>query len=257
MMFFASKLLAFAEEPLFWALLLLTAGLLLLPWKRRLGTALAWAALVGLAGSGWTSIPDHLLRNLEMRYPAVAANASLDSYTGIVLLGGALANSKLWEAHKQVALNDQAERMTTAVALMRTHPHLKLLFTGGIATIPPHGLTEAKRAKQFCDEMGVDSARVLYEDQSRNTAENASLSAKVPGVDPRQRWLLLTSANHMPRSMGVFLKAGWNVTAYPVDYRTTVAPSWLDYSLHDGPRRWELVLHELFGYYAYRWNGLI
>ena len=256
-MFIASKVLAFAEEPLFWAIALLACGLLLSRLRRRLGMGLAWAALAVLVGSGWTTIPDYLLRNLESRYPRVAANAPLDKYIGIVLLGGALAHSRLWEAHQQVALNDQAERMTAAVTLMRKHPHLKLLFTGGIATIPPRGLTEAQRARQFFDELGVDPARVLYEDQSRNTAENATLSAKVPGVDPRQRWLLLTSANHMPRSMGVFLKAGWNVTAYPVDYRTTVQPSWLDYSLHDGARRWELVLHELFGYSVYRWNGLI
>lgn len=257
MMFAASKVLAFAGEPLFWAIALLGCGLVLSRARRRLGMGLAWAALAVLAGSGWTTIPDHLLRNLESRYPPLAPDARLDGYVGIVLLGGALAHTKLWEAHKQVALNDQAERMTTAVSLMRRHPHLKLLFTGGIASVPPRGLTEAVRARQFFDEMDVDPARVLYEDQSRNTAENATLSARVPGVDPRQRWLLLTSANHMPRSMGVFLKAGWNVTAYPVDYRTTVAPSWFDYSLHDGARRWNLVLHELFGYYVYRWNGLI
>ena len=256
-MFIASRVLAFAEEPLFWAIALLSCGLLLSRVRRRLGMGLAWTALAVLVGSGWTTIPDHLLRQLELRYPRVAANAPLDGYTGIVLLGGALAHSRLWEAHKQVALNDQAERMTAAVTLMRKHPHLKLLFSGGIATLPPRGLTEAQRARQFFDEMGVDPARVLYEDLSRNTAENATLSAKVTGVDPRKRWLLLTSANHMPRSMGVFLKAGWNVTPYPVDYRTTVEPSWLDYSLHDGARRWELALHEWFGYYVYRWNGLI
>ncbi|MEO6625056.1 MAG: YdcF family protein [Burkholderiaceae bacterium] len=257
MMFFASQVLAFAKEPLFWAVALLGCGLLLLHAKRRLGIGLAWAALAVLVGSGWTFIPDRLLRTMESRHPPIAANARLNGYTGIVLLGGALAHSNLWEAHKQVALNDQAERMTAAVALMRTHPQLKLLFTGGIATIPPRGLSEAQRARQFFDEMGVDPARVLYEDQSRNTAENATLSAKLPGVNPRQPWLLLTSAYHMPRSMGVFLKAGWNVTPYPVDYRTTKEPSWLDYSLHDGARRWELALHELIGYYVYRWNGLI
>ncbi len=257
MMFFASKLLSFAEEPLFWTMALLGCGLLLAPFKRRLGMGLAWAALAVLAGSGWTTVPDHLLRRLESRHPALAANASLDGYVGIVLLGGALAHSRLWEAHKQVALNDHAERMTAAVSLVRSHPHLKLLFTGGIATVPPRGLTEAVRARQFFDEMDVDPARVLYEDQSRNTAENATLSAKVPGVDPRQRWLLLTSAYHMPRSMGVFVKAGWNVTPYPVDFRTTVEPSWFDYSLHEGARRWQLALHELLGYCVYRWNGLI
>ena len=79
----------------------------------------------------------------------------------------------------------------------------------------------------------------------------------MPGVDRRQNWLLLTSANHMPRAMGVFLKMGWNVTPYPVDYRSASVPDWTDYSLHDGPRTWNLVLHELVGYYVYQWSGTL
>ena len=81
-------------------------------------------------------------------------------------------------------------------------------------------------------------SRVLYEDASRNTYENALLSARLSGVDNRQPWLLLTSAFHMPRAMGVFSQTGWNVTPWPVDYRMTPHDSWFDFSLHYGPRLW-------------------
>ncbi|MCY7304558.1 MAG: YdcF family protein, partial [Rhodoferax sp.] len=192
---------------------------------------------------------------LESRYPALPANTDMQKFVGVVVLGGALTNSRIWEVHHQVALNDQAERMTATVGLLHKHPHLMALFTGGIASVPPEGLTEAQRARQFFDEMGVDPKRLLYEDRSRNTAENATLSATVASVNPQQPWLLLTSANHMPRSIGVFRKAGWNVTPYPVDYRNDGTLDWLDFSLDDGPRDWRLVLHELVGYYVYRWRG--
>ena len=257
MMFVASKLLDFAVEPLFWVLLLLLPGVLLLPRRPRLGRGLSSAALAALLLSCWTALPDALLRQLETQYPAPPANTDLRQYVGVVVLGGALSNSKLWTAHKQVALNDQAERMTAAVSLALQYPHLKLLFTGGIASVPPKGLTEAVRAKMFFDQMGVAPAQVIYEDQSRNTYENAALSATTPGVNPKQPWLLLTSAFHMPRSMGVFLKTGWNVTPYPVDYRTTLENDWTDFSLHEGPQRWYLAVHELLGYYVYRWSGMI
>jgi len=254
-MFLASKLLAFAIEPLFWVFVLLLGGLLSWPRRPASGRGLAWAALLALLAATWTPIPVTIMRHLESRYPRIPAAADLRAYVGVVVLGGALARSELWEAHQQVALNEQAERMTAAVALARRHPHLKLLYTGGIASVAGDGLTEAVRARRFFDEMGVNPAQVVYEDRSRNTSENAVFSATVPGVQKTQRWLLLTSANHMPRSMGVFTKAGWNVTPYPVDYRTTGDTDWLDFSLDYGPNTWQTALHELLGFYAYRWLG--
>lgn len=263
MMFVASKVLAFAIEPLCWVLVFLVAGVLLLSRRPRLGKGLVWTSLLALMLSGWEFVPNQLLRHLETRYPPPPARTqaqeivAMQRYVGVVVLGGALSHSRIWTEYGQVALNDQAERMTAAVTLAQKYPHLKIIFSGGIASVPPEGLTEAQRARQFFDEMGVPSARVAYEGNSRNTYENAYYSASMPGVDIGQPWLLLTSAFHMPRSMGVFQKIGWNVTPYPVDYRTTSGGAWYDYSLHHGPAQWELALHELIGYYVYKMAGNI
>ena len=257
MMFVASKLLAFVIQPLFWVLAALLGGLLLARRRPLLSKRLTWAALFALLLGCWAYLPSALLLRLESRHAQLPPSTDMRQFTGVVVLGGALARSDLWTAHNQVALNDSAERMTAAVGLARKYPHLQLLFTGGIASLPPAGLTEAVRARKFFDEMGVDASRVLYEAASRNTLENASLSAVLAGVDPKQRWLLLTSAYHMPRSMGVFTKAGWNVTPYPVDYRTDSAPDWYDFSLRYGPELWELALHETLGYWVYRLVGKI
>ena len=259
-MFVASKLLTFITEPLFWVLLPLTLGVLLMWWRESMrvtGQVLCTFALALLLFMGWNGLPDQLVRQLEAQYPTVPEDASLQRYQGIVLLGGALSHSSIWEDHGQVALNEQAERMTAAVALLRRHPHLRLIFTGGNADLRHRGWTEAKRARLFFDAMGVDASRVAYEDRSRTTAENATLTAVMPGVDPKAPWLLLTSANHMPRSMGVFRKAGWNVVAYPVDYRAVRHPDWFEYSLREGVQAWRIVLHENLGLLAYRWAGLI
>lgn len=257
-MFIASKLLSFVTEPLVWVFLPLAIGLLL-QWRRwyRTGVTLCWTALGLFLFIGWNGLPDNLVRQLEAQYPTVPEDASLHRYSGIVLLGGAMTHSAIWEDHGQVALNEQAERMTAAVALMRKHPHLTLVFSGGNADVRGIGWTEARRARMFFDAMGVDPSRILYEDRSRNTAENATLTARLAGVDPKAPWLLLTSANHMPRSMGVFRKAGWNVVAYPVDYRSIKHPHWMEFSLRAGANAWRIVLHENIGYWVYRWQGLI
>ena len=110
-------------------------------------------------------------------------------------------------------------------------------------------------AKAFFDSMGVPPQQVVYESASRTTYENAVFSAALPGVDPRQPWLLLTSAFHMPRSVATFRKAGWNVTPYPVDFRTGDSTAWTQYSLWLGAEKWQLVLHELAGLLAYRLAG--
>ena len=253
-MFIASRLLTFAIEPLFWVLVLLLASLLLARRRPRIGQTIGWIALLVLVTACWTSGSEVLMRALESRYPR-PPTIDMQRQVGVVVLGGALSDPALWAAHHQVGLNEQAERMTEAVALLRQYPHLRLVFSGGIANIAGAGATEAVRARVFFNAMGVDPARVVYEDRSRNTYENALYSAALADVDKRQPWLLLTSAFHMPRAMGVFTHVGWNVTPWPVDYRTTPADGWFDFSLHSGPALWTLALHEWLGIAAYRMAG--
>jgi uncharacterized SAM-binding protein YcdF (DUF218 family) len=104
--------------------------------------------------------------------------------------------------------------------------------------------------------MGVVAGRTLYERESRTTYENAALGAAVPGVDMTQRWLLITTASHMPRALATFRAVGWNVTPYPVAYRSGSRPRWTDYSLARGAARLQLVLHEIVGMGAFTAVGL-
>ena len=254
-MFLASKLLSFATQPLAWVALLLLGALLCLPRQRRCGQRLGWLARALLVLRGWAPLPDAVLRQLEAQYPGPAPDSRLNNFAGIVVLGGALESPRIWQSHGQVGLNDAAERMTMPLSLLRQNPHLRLLFTGGEGELLADGPSEAARAKFFFDSMGVPAQQVIYESASRTTYENAVFSAALPGVDPRQPWLLLTSAFHMPRSIATFRKAGWNVTPYPVDFRTGATTPWTQYSLWQGAEKWQLALHELVGLLAYRLAG--
>jgi uncharacterized SAM-binding protein YcdF (DUF218 family) len=256
-MFIASKLLTFATQPLAWAMLLLLAGLLVGTRRPRGGKRLLWSGLLVLFLTGWQAPPDYLLRQLESQNPPFNPQADLKPYVGIVVLGGAMDRADIWKFPGQIALNGAAERVIVPVGLLKHHPHLKMLFTGGSDTLVPETLTEADRAKIFFDSMDVDAAKVTYESCSRTTFENALFSAQLPGVDKHQPWLLLTTASHMPRSLGVFRKTGWNVTPYSVDYRTPDDTAWLAYSIELGVQKWHYALHEIIGYWAYRLSGKI
>lgn len=251
-MFIVAQLLSFATQPLAWVVLLLLPGLLLLRRHRRTGAGLIWAALLVLLLQGWLPLPDAILRRLEAQHPAPSAQTDLRAYAGIVVLGGALEPSYVWAGHGQPALNDAAERMTAALPLLQRYPHLQLLFTGGEGDLLGQGLTEAERARIFYDSMDVPRERLRFESASRTTYENALFSAALPGLDKTRPWLLLTSAWHMPRAMATFRQAGWNVTPWPVDYRSGQTTPWTQYSLAGGAAHWHRALHELVGLLAYR-----
>ncbi len=254
-MFFAAKVLALLTQPLHWVATLLLAGLLLHRRWPHAGRRMVWGALVVLLAVGWQPLPELLTRHLEGQYAEIPPQADLQDYVGMVILGGATESGQVQQAHTQPLFNAAAERMTAPLFMLRHNPKLRVLYTGGEGMLMATGPSEAERARVFFDSVGLPAAQVQYESLSRNTYENAVLTAQLPGVDIHQRWLLVTSAWHMPRAMGVFTKAGWNVTAYPVDYRTGGAMDWSDYSLAGGASAWELALHELLGLLAYRIAG--
>lgn len=206
------------------------------------------ALFVGIGISaviGWLPLPDALLRRLESQYPV--PQGGLQPYVGMVVLGGAINIPYGEHDIRRYTLDASAQRMTEPVALLRQYPHLLLLFSGGQSDVIARETSVADAAREFYAGMGVPADRLLYERAARNTYENAVLSARVPGVDKTQPWLLVTSALHMPRSMALFQREGWNVTPYPVDYRAGGYTPWTQYSIAEGALRWEMLLHEVVG----------
>ena len=254
-MFIASKLLAFLTQPLAWVALLMLAALVCIRTRPTWGVRFGGAALALLLLLGWEPLPDALLRHLEAQHPVLPVAAPLTAYAGVVVLGGALEPGYVWTTPDQSALNDAAERMTEVLPLLRRQPSLRVIFTGGEGELFSQGLSEAERAKRFFTSQGVAPDQFFYESASHTTYENALLSKALPGINPTKPWLLLTSAWHMPRAMAAFRKAGWNVTAYPVDFRTGTQTPWTQYNMDLGDKKWKTALHEIVGLWAYRLAG--
>jgi len=250
-MFILSKLLSAITQPMFWLALWWGVALLMLARWHRLALTMLWSGLVVLGLLGFKAMPDALLRPLENRYPVPTAQ-SVQGHVGMVVLGGAIARPEVFLAHGQVPLGEAAERMSVPVGLMRQHPKLALVFSGGEGRLLTTGITEAELAKVFYAQQGVDMARVTLESGSRTTRENAQQVAKLLGPRCQQPWLLITSAWHMPRAMAEFEAVGCNVTPYPVDFMTGESTPLTDYSLAHSLLRWQTALHEWLGIWAYR-----
>ena len=253
-MFLFSKLLSAITQPMFWlGLWWLLALLLLMRW-RNTAVIMLWGGLVVLALLGFRAVPDALLRPLENRYPVPTADA-VGRHVGMVVLGGALAHPDSYRAHGQVPLGDAAERMTVPVGVLRQHPAMELVFSGGEGRLLTTGVSEAELARAFYQQQGVDMARVQLESGSRTTRENAQQVAQLLGDRCKQPWLLVTSAWHMPRSMAEFEaefgKRGCKITPYPVDFRTGASTAWTEYELAPSLVRWQTALHEWLGLWVY------
>ena len=249
-----SGLVSFLLQPLAWVGLLLALAIWWLPGRPVAARRVLTAGLLGGLLVGWLPVPDALLRRLENSFEP--PHSTLEHYVGMVVLGGALVPFQQWRPGVQNALNDAAERVTVPVELMREYPKLRMLYVGRENPASEPGAAKELSAAQFLlARLRVDQGRVVYELVSRNTYENAVLSAAMAGDSKKQPWLLVTSAWHMPRAAGVFRAAGWNVTPYPVDYLTGSHTPWTEYSLAKGALHWQTALHEYAGLVAYRLAG--
>ena len=253
--FLASKTVGMVARVETW----LIAGLalaLLAQWRGRRRAGLVWSACCLGVLLALTVFPlgDLLLQRLERQYPARPVLAQID---GIIVLGGAEETGAA-AAWGGVQFNDAAERVIAGAVLAQQYPKAKLIFTGGSARVM--GAVDRKGPSELTRDLwislGIAPDRILLEQASRNTAENAAFSFDMVQPAPGQRWVLVTSAYHMPRAMDMFSRAGWqSVVAWPVDFRSgdlARGPTWQFDSGLDGVNT---ALKEYVGSWVYRMVG--
>jgi uncharacterized SAM-binding protein YcdF (DUF218 family) len=254
MFFYVSKILGFFAVPSNFIIMVGIVGALLLRTRFvRMGWRLAVGSLIMLAVVGLSPVGNALMLPLEQRFPAW--DSSRGAPDGVVILGGAVTPDVAL-ARNDVALNEAAERMTAAVELARRYPSARIIFSGGEGNLA-YGGNESEAALKLFERLGVAPGRILTEDRSRNTVENALFSMRIAMPKPGERWLLVTSAYHQPRAVGVFRKVGFAVEAYPVDWRTrgpedALRPFGL---MGDGIRRTDTAVREWLGLVAYWLTG--
>ncbi|AWN51241.1 YdcF family protein [Methylobacterium sp. 17Sr1-1] len=253
MFFVLSKVLWFLTAPSNLLLLLVLAGAgLALRW-RRLGLCLVAAAGLALLVGGLSPLGSFAFRPLEERFPAFRDDGA--PVAGIVVLGGGIETG-LSATRGQMLLNEAGERLVALGDLARRYPQATLVFAGGSGRLTGDGgVSESRILRRHAASLGVAPERITYDEKSRNTHENAVFSAELAKPKPGERWLLVTSAWHMPRAMGCFRRAGYTVTAYPVDYRTAPRRNSIHATAGDGLFEVDIAVREWLGLVAYWASG--
>ena len=175
---------------------------------------------------------------------------------GIIILGG-FEDGWVSAGRPGLAVNEAAERLTEGVRLARRWPQAKLVFTGGVGGLMGHGSDAAGAVGQFLEDVGIARDRIVLEPEALNTFQNATFTRDLVKPKPGKKWLLVTSAYHMARAVGVFRSAGFDVIAAPVDYRTRDARDLVRMfaSIPAGLERFDLGVREWIGLIGYRLTG--
>jgi uncharacterized SAM-binding protein YcdF (DUF218 family) len=249
-----SKVAWFFATPSNLLVSLILLGLMLTLFKRlrSFGAGVSLVVTLATLALGLLPIASYILLPLEERFPAFRHDGK--AVDGIILLGGSIEAADSASRGSLVA-NESAERVLDTIQLAHRYPAARILISGGGGTVFGDGAAEAPIIADYFRSIGIDPARILVEDRSRTTSENAVYSRELAKPHEGERWLLVTSAWHMPRAVGVFEKAEFPVTPYPVDFRTaggsrTHRPFAF---VSEGLRRLDIATKEwagLIGYYA-------
>lgn len=218
MFFILSKIIGYLLQPSIIIVLATVLGTTLL-WTRfqRTARVLLVAVSVCVILIAFTPLNFLLMASLEYRIQKPTLPPEVK---GIVVLGGASDNLISTEKN-HTELHAAGDRLTEALILARRFPEAKILFSGGANALISTSKSEAEIAGWFFENTGIASDRMIFEDKARNTYENAIFAKKLASPTKGEIWLLITSAFHMPRSLGIFRKAGWHeIKPWPVDYRT-------------------------------------
>lgn len=232
------------------------AGLILLLTRfAPLGRKLLAASIGLLAICGFSPLGNLLLYPLEARFPPWDDGRGAPD--GIVVLGGSI-EPDLSAARGTAVFSGSVDRIVAAAALAHRYPRARIVFSGGNANlVSDDAAKEADTAQVIFERLGIAKDRLLMERQSRNTVENAEFSKALVSPKPGERWLLVTSAYHMPRSIGIFRKVGFVTEPYPVDWRTGGPRHLLKFSIYaiEGLGRVEIAMREWIGLSAYWITG--
>ena len=253
MSFILSKVLWPLVSPANFLAALLVIGVAALAFGRRrigwfflgIGTALL-VVLTVVPVWAWVLTP------LEARFPRPTLPEKVD---GVIVLGGSV-DVTVTRSWNHPTVNHAADRLVEFSWLARRYPGAKLVFTGGSGSLTNPDTVEAPVARAVLEHMGAPVERMVFEDRSRNTFENAVFTKELMQPKPGETWVLITSAYHMPRSMGIFRKIGWPVLADPVGYYSAIDDV-SQYGPNLAKDLWILddAVHEWMGLVAYRLMG--
>lgn len=256
-MFLFKKVTAALLAPLPLCLIAIFIGLLLL-WftqKKRTGNALILIGITLLTLLSLPPVSNSLLASLENRYQGHIQQPGLNNshVKFIVVLGGGHVTDPAISITSQ-ANTSTLTRVTEGVRLLKIYPDSKLVLSGGrVFSSTP----EAETMHALANIMGITENRLILERLSKDTKDQA---VNIQAIVKDNRFILVTSASHMPRAMALFEHQGLSPIPAPTNHNarkiTTPSPGYY-FPNASALRHSEIFIHEHLGMLWARLRGQI
>jgi uncharacterized SAM-binding protein YcdF (DUF218 family) len=249
-----SQIAGFFARPTNIIAILALASLIVAVANKRVAHKLAAISIIALSIGALSPLGNVLLTPLEQRFPYMRYPTG--PVAGIIVLGGSYDSQAGYV--NTLILHEDTEPVAVVADLTKRYKDARVIFSGGTASIfGTTGPSEAFAAEKFFRSVGIPPERIVIENKSRNTEENAKFTKEVLHPQPSERWLLVTNAFHMPRAIGAFRRAGFNVQSFSVGWRTH---GWRDFywptsSATENLRRMDIAVREWIGLTVYYWLG--
>ena len=196
--------------PLGLALILLGAGVIAgLTRRKGVGRGLAAAGFVTLVLFSLQPVAFVLNRPLARRFAALTASAPLEGVVAVAVLGAGYAR-EVGQPPTAWLAPTGLERLVEGIRVLRLAPGSRMVVSGQGR---PEGPSTAEVMERAAVSLGVEPMRIVRFDAPRDTAEEIAALRALAG---RQRVVIVTSAEHMPRAMALATRAGLDAIAAPV-----------------------------------------
>ena len=244
-MFLLKKIVAPLLLPLSICLEILLVGLWLLLFtrKHKTGKAIILLGIASLILVSYAPVADVALRSLEYRYPPLTDVSLFSDVAWVVVLGGGHQSDTALPVTSQIS-ESSLSRLVEGIRIHKLLPESRLVLSGGAVF---DSESEARGMAGVAAALGIGYDEVILEERSRDTKDQALF---INEIVRDKRFVLVTSASHMPRSMALFEKLQMNPIPAPTDYlvkkRQKIGPS-LFFPNTGGLSKMERVFHEYLG----------
>lgn len=219
--FLLGKALWLILAPSHFLLLILLLGVILFKFKPNLSYRLSRSVTIVLLLIALTPVEHLILAPLEHR---ISAPNSLRHIDSIVVLGGG-QQKKQSHQFPYSGFGQHTGRMIAAIDLAK-QLNVPLIFVGGQEQATQELYLESTSLKTLVKMADLPSNQVFINDQSNDTYDNATKAKKILAAQQLNHSLLITSAAHMPRALGVFQQQQINITPFPVEYKLSNESHW-------------------------------
>ena len=247
--FIFSKILSFAVDPFFWIIILLLLALFAKKKYRRPQYLVSALILTFV----FSSSP---IYKITFDYWKIKQDITYQKFDAGILLGGMISLSS---SDENILFNEYNDRLLNTLELFHKGIIKKIIITGASGSLSSD-LKEADIIKSFLIRIGVPREKIIVENQSKNTHENAiytELTCKELEMD-KYSFLLITSDYHMRRSLSCFKKTGLNIT--PFVKESDEFHFDLEYLIVPQTNvlfKWKVLFHEIVGYFVYKLMGYV